>query len=414
MRRVFGAALMSSALIAGCKPAAPPAMPPRPPAMVTAATAEARDVPIYLEEIGRVVPIETVSVMPQVGGKVIAAHVADGSFVKKGDLLFELDPRPFKAALASAEAALEQSKAERALAEIEFKRIQGLSSRSQASQIEYDRTRIAQDVAAAKVHSAEAAVEMAKLDLDYTTIESPISGRAAWRMVDPGNVVKPNEATMQMIRRLDPIYVEFTVPENDLAAVRRSISADAADGSASGLAVEITVPKDSARVLSAAVNATATSQPSSAISRARIGQLTFLDNVVQGGTGTVKLRATVDNADYLLWPGQFVNARLVLETKKQAVLVPAKAEQIGQVGPYVYVVSDDGKAELRPITPGQLQGDLLVVDHGVKVGERVIIAGHLSVMPGGPVNVINAAPAGATANANSAIAANPKGRDSKP
>jgi multidrug efflux system membrane fusion protein len=374
-------------------------MPPRPPAPVTVAKAEARDVPVYLEEIGRVVPIETVAVMPQVGGKVIAAHVADGSFVRKGDPMFELDPRPFKAALASAEAALEQSKAELALAEIEFKRIQGLSSKSQASQIEFDRTRIAQEVAAAKVHSAEAAVETARLNLEYTTIASPISGRAAWRMVDPGNVVKPNEATMQMIRRLDPIYVEFTVPENDLAAVRRSMAA--AGGPAGRLRVEVTVPKDSSRVFSAALGGAATSQPEGAVAAARAGELTFLDNVVQGGTGTVKLRATVANEDYLLWPGQFVNVRLVLETRQQAVLVPANAEQIGQRGPFVYVVTADDTAELRPIMPGQRQGELLVVEQGLKAGERVIVSGQMSVTPSGKVKVMNEPAANATADARS-------------
>lgn len=407
-RGMMCAGLLSAAAVAGCKPSAPPALPPRPPAMVTAAVAETRDVPIYLDEIARVVPIETVSIVSQVGGKVVAAHVTDGTFVKKGELLFEIDPRPFKAALASAEAALEQSRAEVALADIEFKRIQGLSAKQQASQIEFDRTRIARDVAAAKLHSAEAAVEMAKLDLEYTTIESPISGRAAWRMVDPGNVVKANDAAMQMIRRLDPIYVEFTIPENDLAAVRRSIAAG--EGGAGGLRVDVTIPKDSARVLSASL-AGATSQPSGT-DRARAGELTFLDNVVQGGTGTVKLRATVRNEDFLLWPGQFVNARLVLETKKDAVLVPAKAEQIGQVGPYVYVVKDDNTAEIRPITPGQLQGDLLVVDGGLKAGEKVIVAGHLSVAPGGPVKVMNEAPANATADTRGTAVA--KGREGKP
>lgn len=396
-RGLLAAGVIASGLAAGCKPGGVPKLPPRPPAAVTVATAEARDVPVYLDEIGRVVPIETVSIVPQVGGKVIAAHVADGTFVKKGDPLFELDPRPFKAALASAEAALEQSKAELALAEIEFKRIQGLSSKSQASQIEYDRTRIAQEVAEAKVHSAEAAVETAKLNLEYTTIESPISGRAAWRMVDPGNVVKANDATMQMIRRLDPIYVEFTVPENDLATVRRSIASDA--GASGGLRVEVTVPEDSSRVVAAASGVPAASQPSAAVGPARSGQLTFLDNVVQGGTGTVKLRATVDNADFLLWPGQFVHVRLVLATKKDAVLIPAKAEQIGQRGPYVYVVAADGTAKLRPITPGQRQGDLLTVDQGLAAGERVILTGQMTVTPEAKVMVLNEPPANATADA---------------
>jgi len=361
------------------------------------ATALARDVPLYLDEIGRVVPIESVSVTPQVGGKVIAAHVTDGSFVKRGDLLFELDPRPFKAALDSAEASLEQSKAEQALTEIDFNRIKGLMARSQASQIEFDRSRIAQEVAAAKVHSAEADVEMAKLNLEYTRIMSPVSGRAAWRMVDPGNVVKANEATMQVIRQLDPIYVEFTVPENDLLAVRRSMSA--MNDVSRRLRVEVTGPRDSARVSSKILAPSATSQPGGGSTAPRVGQLTFLDNVVEGGTGTVKLRATIDNQDYLFWPGQFVNVRLVLATRQDAILVPAKAEQIGQNGPYVYVVTADDTAVLRPITPGQRQGEDLVVEEGLEAGDRVIVSGHMSVMPNSKVTVTNQPPGKATADA---------------
>jgi len=401
---VVGLALIS----AGCRRNAEMKMPARPPAPVAVAAAETRDVPIYLDEIGRVVPTETVSVVPQVGGKVISAHVEDGSFVSKGDLLFELDSRPFEATLASAEALLAQSRAERDLARIEFERMKGLASKANASQLEFDQKRIALEVAEAKILEQEAAVDSAKLNLQFTKIQSPITGRAAARMVDPGNIVKANEATLQMIRRLDPIYVEFTVPENELIGVRRSIATvgqDAADAVNRNLRVEVDLPEDSTRILSALGGAAATTQTSTMRRGSRTGRLTFLDNAVQGASGTVRLRATIDNGDHYLWPGQFVNVRLILTTKKGAVLVPAKSQQIGQQGPYVYVVRPDDTAELRPITPGQRQGDLMVVEEGVKGGERVVIAGQMAIMPNAKVMVTNPAPgAGAPAASPSATA----------
>ena len=214
-RRVAGlfavAALVSPAACRRADPAAA-AMMQRPPAMVTVATAEARDVPVYLEEIGKTVAVEVVSIVPQVGGKVIAAHVKDGDEVAKGQLLFEIDPRPLEAALATAKATLAQNRADLELAQIQFKRMEGLAPIGSASQLEFDQMRLAQAVAEAKVAAAEAAVQTADLNLQYTRICSPIDGRAGVRMVDPGNVVKENDAPMQVIRRLDPIFVEFRGP----------------------------------------------------------------------------------------------------------------------------------------------------------------------------------------------------------
>ncbi len=410
VRRSIGALAVvgMSLAAAACNRSAELKMPARPPAPVAVATAETRDVPIYLDEIGRVVPTETVSVVPQVGGKVISAYVEDGSFVSKGDPLFELDPRPFEATLASAEALLAQSRAERDLARIEFERMKGLASKANASQLEFDQKRIALEVAEAKILEQEAAVESARLNLEYTKILSPITGRAAARMVDPGNIVKANEATLQMIRRLDPIYVEFTVPENELMGVRRSIATsgqDAADAVDRNLRVEVDLPEDSTRILSALGGAAATTQTATMRRGSRAGRLTFLDNAVQGASGTVRLRATIDNGDHYLWPGQFVNVRLILTTKRDAVLVPAKSQQIGQQGPYVYVVRPDDTAELRPIVPGQRQGELMVVEDGVKGGERIVIAGQMAIMPNAKVMVTNSAPVpGAPAAASSATA----------
>jgi membrane fusion protein, multidrug efflux system len=382
--------------------------PQRPPAQVTVATALTRDVPVYLDEIGKTVAVEVVSIVPQVGGKLVAAHVQDGDSVTKGQLLFEIDPRPFEASLAAARASLAQSKADRELADIEFKRTQDLSSKGTASQMEYDQDRVALAVTEAKVAAAEAAVETAELNLEYTQIRSPIDGRAGARLVDPGNVVKADDAPLQMVRRLDPIYAEFTITENDLGTVRKFMAARGLEWGASperGLRVEVDVPGTSARVLEALGPAEPTSTPATGKAGPREGELTFLDNSVQSTTGTVRLRATVANNDHYFWPGQFVSVRLILTVKKDAVLVPVDAQQIGQQGPYVYVITPDSTAELRPIVPGQRQGGLLVVERGVQGGDQVVVTGQMAVMPGAKVQVSNGAPNGAPPGAPAQAAA---------
>ena len=365
--------------------------PQRPPPQVTLATATTRDVPVYLDAIGKTLAVEVVSIVPQVGGKMVASHVKDGDYVKKGDLLFEIDPRPFEAALAAVAAALTQSKADLDLARIEFSRMQELSSQGAANQLEFDRDRIALAVAEAKVAAAQAAVKTAELNLEYTKILSPIDGRAGARSVDPGNVVKANDAPIQTIRRLDPIYVEFTVTDNDLGTVRKYIAArglELGDSPEQGLRVEIDVPGDSPRILSALGPPIPASAPGENRAGPREGSLTFLDNSVGTATGTVKLRATVANADHYFWPGQFVNVRVVLTTKKDAVLVATQAQQVGQQGPYVYVVAPDSTAELRPVTMGQRLGELVVVEQGLRAGENVVLTGQISVVPGAKVHVI--------------------------
>jgi multidrug efflux system membrane fusion protein len=362
----------------------------RPPAAVTVAEALSRDVPVYLDAIGKTVAVQTVAIVPQVAGKIIARHVEDGSFVKKGDLLFEIDPRPFEAAVDSAKAMLAQNEADLVWAQADFKRTQELMPTNVVSQLEFDQKKSVLGVDQGKVDAAKAAIETAELNLEYTKIHSPMDGRAGSVMVDPGNIVKANEGTILVIQQLDPIYAEFTITENDLGTVRKFIASrklNLGEEPEKGLKVEVDVPGDSARVLSAL--GSATTQPANSFADAREGPLTFLDNSVQNGSGTVRLRATLANSDHYFWPGQFVNCRMVLTTKKDAVLVPAVAQQIGQQGPFVYVVGADETAQIRPITPGQRQGDMLVIDEGVKAGEKVIVNGQMSVTPGGKVQPTN-------------------------
>jgi len=346
---------------AGCKPAgAPPAAFTPPPAAVVVAPATASDVPFYQEEIGRCVARESVMLQPQVSGRIVQIHFTDGADVKPGELLFSIDARPFQAQVASAEANLAQSRAERDLTKLEQVRATGLLEKKAISQQEVDTARNAVDVAEAKVRQHQAALETARLNLEYCTLRSPIEGRTGHRLADVGNTVTANTTALLVIQRLDPIYADFSVTEARLAGVQQSMTGKTVQA-------EVRIPDDAGAP--------------------RVGELTFVDNAVQEGTGTVKLRATVANGDRRLWPGRFVKVRLILDVIKGAVLVPAEAPQISAKGPYVYVVKDDMTADMRPVKLGQKQGNQVVVTEGVKAGERVVTQGHMGVFPGGKVRI---------------------------
>jgi multidrug efflux system membrane fusion protein len=369
--------LLSPLVLAACNrsnvQAAAPAGMPAP--LVTVIPARAQDVPRYLDEIGKNAAYESVNVTPQVGGRITERHFQDGQNLKKGQLLFVIDPRPYKAQLDATQATLAQTKAALDLAKIQFSRDQEIIGTRAISQQDYDTKKNAVDVAQAQVGAAEAAVETARLNLEYCYIHSPIDGRAGARLVDVGNVVQPNTGSLLSIQRLDPIYATFTITERDLPAVQTEIAHGA-------LKALVRLPSD---------------QESSA----RTGRVEFLDNSVQNGTGTVSLRATMSNPDRHFWPGQFVDVKLVLATERGAVLVPNQATQISQQGPFVYVVKADDTAELRPIKLGQRQGDDVVVTEGLAANERVVLAGQLLVRPGGKVRVAPAgAPSQGAGNAN--------------
>ncbi len=362
--------ICTSALIfSGCAKKDPPAF-DRPPSPVTVTAAVSQDVPVYLDEVGRTVAREVVSVLPEVSGRITEIRFTDGADLKKGDPLFVVDPRPFQAQLDLAQANLAQSKAALDFANIQFARVQDLVQSKAIARQDYDTRKNAVDVGEAQVKQNEAAVESAKLNLEYTSIRSPIDGRAGHRLVDLGNVVTANTTTLLTIERMDPIYADFTVTESDFSAVKRNSANHS-------LKVEIRLPDEADKPIA--------------------GQLTFLDNTVQAGSGTVLLRATAANGGHRLWPGQFVNVRLVLATLPKAVLVPAQATQDSSKGPFVYVIKDDSTAELRPVKLGQRQGDSIVIEQGLKAGERVVLNGQLGVMPGGKVHVDNGAPVSAAA-----------------
>src|ERR1700682_1544153 len=358
-KKTFYLACVLGLLLTACAKKDPPPF-ERPPSPVTVATAVTEDVPLYLDEVGHTVAREVVSVQPEVSGKITEIHFTDGSDLKKGDPLFTIDPRPFEAQLNAAQANLAQSRAALDFARIQFARVQDLVESRAIARQDYDTRKNAVDVGEAQVKQNQAAVESARLNLEYTSIRSPIDARAGHRLVDIGNVVTANTSTLLNIERLDPIYADFTVTENDFSAVQRHTSRGT-------LKVEVRLPDE--------------------LDKPFTGQLTFLDNAVQSASGTVMLRATVPNSSHRLWPGRFVNVRLILAMMPGAVLVPAASPQDSAKGPFVYVVKEDSTAEPRPVKLGQRQGDLIVVEQGLKSGERVIINGQMAVAPGGKVHV---------------------------
>jgi len=318
--------------------------PPIRPVLV--AKVVSRDVPLYLDEIGTCAAYETVQVQAQVTGQIIGRHFQDGADVKQGDLLFTIDPRPFQAAL-------DQAKAQAALDEVTLKRQADLRARNVISPQDLD-------TAQANSRKSEAAAAAAQVNLDFCYIKSPINGRVGLRNVDVGNLVGPSSSALVTIQGLDPIYSDFTVAETDLGLVRKYLGGP-------NVKVQTYSPDDKIPP--------------------RLGDLYFIDNAVQPGAGTVKARGVTPNPDRALWPSEFVRVRFILDTIKDARLVPSQAVQISQNGPFVFVMKPDNTVDLRPVKPGQRQdGDFIVIEKGVEPGETVVVTGQLALAPGTKVD----------------------------
>jgi len=367
-----GASCLALVAVCGCNRSGGQGGFVMPPPSVTAAPVSVMDVPVYLDEIGKTTATEVVTVRPQISGKLTQQLFTDGADLQPAQALFTIDPRPFQAALDFAQASLEQNRAQLADAQTNFNRVASLLASKAVAQQDYDDKKNLVAVAQANVKSAEASLEIAGLNLEYCSITSPIEGRAGQALVDTGNVVNANATDLLVIQKISPIYVDFTIPETELDRVRQDM--------AQGLLKVQTHTQDDP-------------QPPAE------GTVQFLDNAVQDGTGTIKLRATILNKDRRFWPGQFVQVRLILATIPKALLIPAEAVQVGQQGPYVFVIGPDGKAEQRDVSPGQRQGDKVVITKGVVAGETVVRSGQLMVIPGMPVTVLKPAtqPAGAVA-----------------
>ncbi|MCB1547755.1 MAG: efflux RND transporter periplasmic adaptor subunit [Hyphomicrobiaceae bacterium] len=330
-----------------------------PPAPVLTTTAGTRTIPVRLEAIGTVQSPSTVSIKARVDGQLVEALVKEGQIVKKGDLLFRIDPRPFRAQLSQAEAALARDQATLAKARADLDRYKTLSSKGYSSQQKYEESVALTRSLAATIRAGQAAVEFARLQLEYTTLRSPINGRTGSILVTPGNMIKANDTqALLIITETQPIHVAFSIPEHKLAEVKRRAAAGR-------LKVSVAIPEDTGPPI--------------------IGELFFINNMVDVSTGTIQLKALFANADDRLTPGQFVRATMQLSDIKDAVVVPSATVQSGRNGLYVYVVKPDLTVEVRPVETGPSLDDVTAILSGLKVGERVVTDGQLRLFPGAKV-----------------------------
>ena len=352
---------LALATLTGCsKQNAQAAAPVRPPAPVVVSTVEQRDVPIQITAIGNVEAYQTVQVRSMVTGQLEKIFFKEGDDVHKGQLLYQIDKRPFQATLEQAEANLKRDQAQAANAKLEAARYTDLEKQGVMSREQADLQRTSESTSLASVAADQAAIQAAKVQLQYTDIYAPFDARAGALMINVGNLVKANDTPyLVQLNQITPIYVTFTVPEARLREVRQF--------AAHGLKV-LAYPKGQS------------SAPAE-------GLLTFIDNGVDPQTGTVKLKATFQNRDKRLWPGEFVDVVLKLSTLKNAITVPTKAVQSGQQGDYVLVVSKDGTANPHQIATTGTYQNLTLVKSGVDPGDTVIVDGQLRVAPNGKVAV---------------------------
>jgi len=324
---------------------------------VSVAAVEQRSMPVRLEAIGNVDPYNTVAVKARVDGQIDAVNFREGQAVRKGEVLFRLDPRPFEAALHQAQANLARDRASRNHAAMQKKRYEELLQKNFVSKDAYAQYLTNAETADASLQASQAAVETARLNLQYCTIRSAIGGYVGRIMLQLGNLVKANDTnSLVVINQVQPVYVTFAIPEQQLAEIRRHM----ADGP-----LEVNVLSSDMKHAPLAT-----------------GRLVFIDNRVDQSTGTIKLRAQFENRDLTLWPGQFVNVSVKLYDQGNALVVPSLAVQTGPQGEFVFVLKPDATTEVRKVEIERTEGDLAVVAAGLTKGERVITRGQLRLAPG--------------------------------
>ncbi|HSM87781.1 MAG TPA: efflux RND transporter periplasmic adaptor subunit [Candidatus Limnocylindrales bacterium] len=356
------AVLSVAAMLSACGSKEPvQAAKPQMAAPVKVAAIVSRTVPVQVKAIGNVEAMSTVSIKPQISGELTRVHFKEGDFVKKGQLLFTIDRAPFEAALRQAEGTLARDEAQAINARLDAERYQGLGREGVVSKQQVDAAAAAATAMQATVAADKAAVETAKINLQYTSIYSPINGRTGNIGVKEGNLVKANDVPVLVtINQIEPIYVTFSIPEQQLAdlkqyAARKTLKVDAA-------------PQGSDQHFS--------------------GRLTFIDNAVDLTTGTIKLKATFDNAQHVLWPGQFVDVGLTLKEQSNAIVVPTAALQTSQNGTFVYIVDQDLKAQQKAVKVAWTLGDESVIAPGaLQPGQRVVTDGQLRLTPGAKVDI---------------------------
>lgn len=386
----LGASLLSCLMLSACsgtranenRPPSTPAVP------VAAATVVSKTVPIQVRAIGNVEASSMIQIKAQVDGELIKVHFTEGQFVKKGDMLLTIDPRPFEAAISQIEANIQkdtaQAKQAQAVlakdaaqaknAEVQERRYSELLEKGVVSKEQYDQFRTTfealqatVDADKAAINSAEQAIKAdqanlgnAKLQLSYCYIHSPIDGRTGNLMVHQGNLIKANDVPIVVVDQIDPIRAAFSVPEQQLADIKKYSD----EGT---LKVQAIIPGQEQQPLE--------------------GTISFVDNTVDISTGTIKLKGIFSNREKHLWPGQFVNVVVTLTTQSDAVVVPSSAVQTGQAGTYVFIINSDLTVESRPVTLGRSLDGETVIEKGLQAGEKVVTDGQLRLVPGSKVEI---------------------------
>jgi membrane fusion protein, multidrug efflux system len=355
----FALALLGCAQKA-TKAAAPPSAVP-----VAIAPVELKTVPLTVKAIGNVQAFQSVAIKSMINAQILDVHFKQGEDVKQGQLLYQLDPRQPEADLKRAENNLLHDEAQAKNNRVQADRYSSLLKEGVVAKQDYDQFLTTAQAADAGVEADKQAVEAAKVQLQYTKIYAPISGRAGDFLIDKGNVVKANDTTsLVTINQIEPIFVNFAIPEQQLAAVKKYSAAGT-------LHVQAIISGDA-------------KNPAE-------GKLTFIDNAVDPTTGTIKLKGTFENKDRRLWPGQFVDVVLVLTAEPNSIVVPSEAVQTGQQGQYVFVVKPDMTADMRPVTVLRTNGNDSVIASGLRPGEQVITDGQLRVTNGVKLERKNAA-----------------------
>jgi len=353
-------ALLLAAAGCGNKDAVQAAKPQQVAAPVRIATVSSRTMPVEIQAIGNVEAISTVSIKAQISGQLVGVHFKEGDFVKKGQLLFSIERPPFEAALRQAEGTLAKDEAQSLNAKLDAERYAGLGKQGVVSRQQVDAAAAAANAMAASVAADKAAVETARINLQYTSIYSPINGRTGNIGVKEGNLVKANDVPILVtINQIEPIYVSFSIPEQQLAELKQY----------------------------SAVNTLKVDAAPQGSNQHFQGRLTFMDNAVDLTTGTIKLKATFDNAAHVLWPGQFVDVRLKLKSQPNSIVIPTAALQTSQNGTFVYLVKDDLTAQPQPVKVAWNVGDDTVISSGLQPGQRVVTDGQLRLTPGARVDI---------------------------
>ena len=357
---IAGVAILGSALLVyfGSGPVAQESKTPRGPAAVpvTVVTVSQKNVPFRLQAIGNVEALSTVALKARVDGQIVEVNFKEGEEVRKGSVLFKIDPRPYEATLRQTEATQARDIAQRDQARSQERRYQELLQKNFVSKEAYAQIRTNADSAEAVAQASKAAVDSARLNLEYCTIRSPIDGYPGKIQIQMGNLVKANDTNpLVILNQVHPIYVSFAIPEQSLLTLRTYMRKGA-------LAVDAG-PPNSGKI-------------------AASGTLVFVDNAVDSTTGTIKLRARFANQDNALWPGQFVTVSLKLYDQKDAIVVPVQAVQTGPDGQYVFVVKPDMTTEVRKVTVERAEGDNAIIAKGLQNGEQVVTRGQLRLAPG--------------------------------